>query len=88
MKIQRLVRKLAESGRVWIDWEQKALVLLDDEGIYSFRFQTRDQELLAKFKTSVEFLTGEKLPSNPAELRQLLKELIAQSFGSLPHAPR
>ena len=88
MRIQRLLRKLAESGRVWIDWEQKALVLLDDEGIYSFRLQTNDPELLFKFKTSVEEITGERLPSSLGELRQLLADLIAQSFGSLPHAPR
>lgn len=88
MKIQRLLRKLAESGRVWIDWEQKSLVFLDDEGIYSFHLQTTDPELLLKFKSSVEYLTGEKLPSNMAELRRLLGELITQSFGSLPHAPR
>ena len=63
MNLQRIVKRLAKTGQVWVDWDQKALVLLDEEGIYSFRPNTTNRKLLLKFKSSVEEITGEQLPA-------------------------
>jgi hypothetical protein len=88
MNLQRIVKKLAKTGQVWVDWDQKALVLLDEEGIYSFRPNTTNRKLLLKFKSSVEALTGEKLPAGILGLQFVLSTLVTESVGSLPHAPR
>jgi hypothetical protein len=88
MNLQRIVKKLAKTGRVWVDWEQKALVLLDEEGIYSFRPNTTNRTLLLKFKSFVEVLSGEKLPTGVLGLQFVLSTLVTEGVGSLPHAPR
>ena len=88
MKLQTIVRKLAESGQVWVDWDQKALILLDEEGIYSFRLNGTGRGLLLKFKSAVEGLTGEELPSGLLGLKYVLSALITESIGSLPPAPK
>ena len=88
MNLQRIVKKLAKTGRVWVDGEQKALVLLDEEGIYSFRPNTTSRTLLLKFKYFVEELSGEKMPAGILGLQFVLSTLVTEGVGSLPHAPR
>ena len=87
MRLNVLIQKLAESGCVWVDTELRALVLLAPDGVYTFRPNKVSRRLLAKFKSNVERLTGEKLPAGVLGLHFILSTLVAESMGSIPNAP-
>ncbi len=84
MCIPELTDRLAASGRAWVDRRERALVLLQADGVTTFRADRADRRTLLEFKRALETLTRAQLPAGLVGLRFLLAALVAERAG-LPH---